>query len=210
MPGPIFPIILPGPGPGVASAITATEGMESLFALAITNYVTDWNNCWRNAAGDTPQQFYSAFDQAGKPPQSGAMYGLACQFYPVIAPFYPQLANMPPCPAGWTITTVNGVATPVQGPATSYGEVVPSSATSGTPISLLFQAFDAAGFQCPGYTGTANVTCSDAAATFPATVTFANGVANFQVTFNTSGPQTVTITDKDNVALTATINVQVN
>ena len=70
-------------------------------------------------------------------------------------------------------------------------------------------AEDAENFVVPGYSGTANLSSSDAGATLPSTVTFQNGHASFQISFATAGLQSVTATDSVNSALTGTASTNV-
>jgi hypothetical protein len=90
-----------------------------------------------------------------------------------------------------------------------YVLVLPSGVTAGTAVTVTMLAQDAENHLLSTYAGTANLTTSDAAATIPASVTFSGGKATFQVTFATTGQQTITATDSASGSPvgTATTNV---
>jgi len=74
---------------------------------------------------------------------------------------------------------------------------LPSSATVGVAQPFTITARDPYGNAATGYTGTIQVTSSDAHATLPAAYTFTTadrGVHNSSVTFQTAGSQAVTVT----------------
>ena len=104
-----------------------------------------------------------------------------------------------------SVTTI--VAAPVV--ASQYSVRLQQRVRSGVPATVQILALDSSGMIVRSYSGTANVTSSDTAATLPATVTFQNGVATFQVTFATAGSQTVTATDSSASSLTATATTNV-
>jgi hypothetical protein len=86
----------------------------------------------------------------------------------------------------------------------------PNNAFAGTATNVTVSAVDASGHVVPSYTGTVTLTSSDAAAVLPATYTFTSadhGVHDFQVTFNTTGADKVTATDKSALTASATTNV---
>ncbi len=90
-------------------------------------------------------------------------------------------------------TTVNPAAV-----ATQLLVVTPEQVTVGVPTNVTVIALDASGHRVPNYTGTVSFTSSDNNATLPANYTFTandEGVHTFQVTFQTTGSQTVTATD---------------
>jgi hypothetical protein len=71
-------------------------------------------------------------------------------------------------------------------------------------VSMTVSAYDQLGNSDTGYSGTVNITSSDANAVFSSPVSFVSGTASFNVTFLTAGSQTITVTDTSNTALTAT------
>jgi len=71
----------------------------------------------------------------------------------------------------------------------------PSPTTSGVMGIITVTAKDASGNTATGYSGTAHLTSSDAAAILPANGTLTNGVGTFTVTLKTPGTQTITATD---------------
>ncbi len=86
---------------------------------------------------------------------------------------------------------------------------LPQGVSIGSPVSVHLLAEDGQNHLLSTYTGTANLTSSDSGATLPATVTFANGQATFQVTFATAGAQTVTATDSANASPIGTASTNV-
>lgn len=86
---------------------------------------------------------------------------------------------------------------------------MPGEVRNGVATGVSLFAVTADGKLVPTYTGTVAVTTSDSAATVPATVTFVGGRALLAATFRTAGPQTLTITDQADAALTATANTVV-
>lgn len=87
------------------------------------------------------------------------------------------------------------------GPATQYQLFVPSSATHGVQTSFFVTALDAYGNTATGYGGTVHFAASDPLAALPADATLL-GTTSFNITFGTSGPQTITATDTVNSLLT--------
>jgi hypothetical protein len=79
--------------------------------------------------------------------------------------------------------------------ASQFVVAMPQNVPNGTPVTVLIKAEDAQNDFVPGYSGTASITSSDSAATFPSTVTFHHGFATLQVTFATPGSQSLTATD---------------
>ena len=72
---------------------------------------------------------------------------------------------------------------------------LPDRVQAGTAVSVQIMARDAQDRDIPTYGGTANVTSNDVSAILPKSVTFSKGEVAFQVTFNSAGMQTVTITN---------------
>ena len=96
-----------------------------------------------------------------------------------------------------SITGVSGsitvsAATPV---ATQFKVAAPSTATSGTAISVVVTAEDANGNTVTGYSGTLHFTSTDTAASLPSNSTLTNGTGTFSVTLNSTGSKTITATD---------------
>ena len=88
------------------------------------------------------------------------------------------------------------------GPAATYSVTLPATSAAGTAVTADIQAFDSMEQVAIGYSGTANLSTSDAQATIPATVSFASGVASASVTFGTVGPQTLTAADATDATIT--------
>ncbi len=94
--------------------------------------------------------------------------------------------------------------------AISYFTIALShSVTVGVPVTVQLVAKDAGGSPLATYSGTANISSSDAAATLPSSVTFVNGRASIQVTFSTSGEQTLTVSDSINATPISTATTSV-
>jgi uncharacterized membrane protein YgcG len=72
---------------------------------------------------------------------------------------------------------------------------LPPAANPGQRLTMAITARDQQGTVLAAYSGTATLSTTDAAATFPATITFANGAATADVTFFTLGAHTVTVAD---------------
>jgi hypothetical protein len=75
---------------------------------------------------------------------------------------------------------------------------LPFTATPTVPLRFTVTAADPYGNVETGYTGTVHFTSSDPAASLPANYTFTTangGMGSFSVAFNTSGTQSVTVTD---------------
>jgi hypothetical protein len=75
--------------------------------------------------------------------------------------------------------------------------VVPDRLTAkvGDTVNFTVTALDYKGNIATSYTDTVHLTSSDGAATIPADGPLASGVATFAVVFNTSGLQSLTVTD---------------
>ncbi len=88
-----------------------------------------------------------------------------------------------------------------------------SPENQGTQFSSSLTAETLGGATNTTYTGTVHFTSSDPAASLPADYTFTSGnagVTSFNATFNTSGTQTITVTDISNGTLTGTESILVN
>ena len=101
-----------------------------------------------------------------------------------------------------TITGASNSITVGSGAATHFQVSAPSTATSGSPVSVTVTALDQFNNTATGYAGSVHFTSTDTLATLPANSTLTNGTGTFPVTFKTPGTQTVTATD----TVTSTIN----
>jgi hypothetical protein len=112
-----------------------------------------------------------------------------------------------------TTSTLTGtVSTTVVAPAVAsqYSISLKSVVQNGSAVTVELYAIDSTGHIVQTYDGTATVTSTDTKATLPTSaVTFKNGVASFQVTFATSGIESLTITDVAKVLPTATASTDV-
>jgi hypothetical protein len=105
-----------------------------------------------------------------------------------------------------TVTSITGTsaATTVNPAPLAAQLLVKTSgqAVTGVATWVMVTALNASGRTMPNYTATIHFTSSDSAATLPADYTFTTsdrGCHKFQVTFNTAGPQTVTVTDTNSI-----------
>jgi hypothetical protein len=106
-------------------------------------------------------------------------------------------------------TTVNAATT-----ATHLGVFVSPNVIAGAPANVSIVALDANNHPVPSYTGTVNFSVSaDATATLPASYTFAasdHGQKTFQLTFDLTGPETITVGGSDGVtSITGTASTNV-
>ena len=109
-----------------------------------------------------------------------------------------------------TLTTTASTTVTAPAVAAQYAITLKSVVQSGTPVTIQLRAIDATGHLVSTYDGTVTVTSTDAKATLPTSaVTFTNGVATFQVTFATTGIESVTVTDSAKVLPAATASTDV-
>ena len=86
------------------------------------------------------------------------------------------------------------------------------TATAGSPQSVTITVTDSFGNAITGYVGTVHFTSTDTHAVLPADYTFTaadQGKHTFQVTFKTTGAQSVSVTDTANSSLNASANISV-
>ena len=87
----------------------------------------------------------------------------------------------------------------------------PSITTTGTAGTFTVQAKDAAGDVITNFTGTVTVTTNDPSASVPVkTYTFTaadQGTKTFDLTFNSAGSRTITVSGENNVSSTQTVTV---
>ena len=91
---------------------------------------------------------------------------------------------------------------------TGFGQ----TASAGTPQSFTVTLADSFGNVATGYVGTVHFTSTDGQAGLPANYTFTaadQGKHTFQVTFKTTGTQSLSVTDTTNSTLKASANVSV-
>ena len=80
----------------------------------------------------------------------------------------------------------------------------PGSAVVGTPVGFSVRALHSGGNPALDYSDNIVFTSSDPKAVLPAPSTLANGSGTFTVTFETAGPQTITVTDSVDSFITGT------
>ncbi len=96
------------------------------------------------------------------------------------------------------------------GPTTTFVASAPATATAGTGFSVSVTAEDGFGNTTPAYTGTVNLTSTDAQVPAPGSHTFTGGDAgaySFPVTLKTAGSRTVTASDGSSTGTTGAIAV---
>ncbi len=117
-------------------------------------------------------------------------------------------------------STINVTAAPPAPVTTQYQLSFAGSATSvvaGTPIGLYITPETASGTATTNYTGTVRFNSSDLAALLPANTTFSvptsstatSEAIRVNVTFNTVGSQTLSVTDTSNEAITSSTSINV-
>jgi hypothetical protein len=101
----------------------------------------------------------------------------------------------------------NVVTFPVAVPGSAVSLVVQPSANTvaeGTPLTYTVTALDYTGAPATTYVGTVAITSSDTAGTLPTSFALVAGTGTFQMTFGTTGLQTVTATDTSTSSITGT------
>ena len=101
-----------------------------------------------------------------------------------------------------TTLTGSGTTTVVSDVAKRFVVAAPSPVTAGTPFTATVTALDQFNNTATGYTGTVQLTSSDAAAVLPPDTPLSAGAGSFQVTLNTPGSQSLRATDAANPGLT--------
>ncbi len=96
--------------------------------------------------------------------------------------------------SGTAFVAITGVAA-VPDVATHFSVSAPGSATAGGAITVTVTALDANNNVATGYMGTVHFASSDPVAFLPSNSTLTGGTGMFSVTLNTSGPQTITVSD---------------
>ena len=94
--------------------------------------------------------------------------------------------------------------------ATHFAVLLPQNVVAGQTLTIEIVALDAQNHIVQNYANTAAVTVTDKLATLsPTTVTFQHGITSLQVTFNTLGSQSLTVTDSATATLTSTVSTNV-
>jgi hypothetical protein len=111
-----------------------------------------------------------------------------------------------------TSSDINGTVSQFVNPgaAASLQVTGPEAVSVGQPFTMTVTALDKFGNQATGYAGTVHFTSTDPAAALPADYTFpagSGGTAVFQVTINTAGTQTITVTDTVNSKIAGNLNL---
>jgi hypothetical protein len=106
---------------------------------------------------------------------------------------------------------LHGVGASTSDPATHLALFAPQNVIAGNQTGLEVVALDASNHIARSYTGTVSFASTGSSGdTLPSKYTFAgsdHGIHIFLVTFNTSGPQTLTATDGGGLTGSATVNV---
>ncbi len=107
--------------------------------------------------------------------------------------------------------TGTSVAISVSALAANHFAVSASAgAVTGNVMSFTVTAKDPFNNTAAGYTGTVHFTSSDAAAVLPGNTTLTRGTGVFSVTLESTGNQTITVTDTSAATITGTSNTIVN
>lgn len=104
------------------------------------------------------------------------------------------------------------VGTPANG-VTHFSISAPATATKGNSFTITVTPLNASNEEVTNYSGTIHFTSSDGAASLPANYTFSagnDGPQTFTVTLNTTGTDSITVTDTSNSSITGTTSVAVS
>jgi hypothetical protein len=177
--------------------------MQAVVVAVKNLSATMQTHLWASPFGATPQNVVDNLNAEGQAAQILGDHDAYINAASDTAPGLP-LAMQP----GWSYATAVGGAVNLMGPASVLVVTGLATVVHGQAVQTTANGNDTDGNVSGSYNGTCAVTCSDAKAVFPATVTFGQGVASFSVTFNTVGPQTLTLTDATN-NLSVTVQVTV-
>ena len=110
-----------------------------------------------------------------------------------------------------TNSLINTAATVIVGaaPATTFHLTTPATATVGDSFDLTITARDAHG-TTTGYAGAVHVASSDPSVMLPPESGLTRGAGTLPVVFETAGPETLTVTDPAEPAVTATTRIMVS
>lgn len=128
-----------------------------------------------------------------------------------------------PAASGVITNTTSGVVSSALGrgnPATATITITPAPAhlvisapsvvTAGTPFNFSVSAVDSNGNLVLNFNDRVHFTASDAKASLPQDITLNGGTGSFAATLKTAGPQSITVTDVSNPAMTVSANITVN
>ncbi len=110
-------------------------------------------------------------------------------------------------------STESGIAVRAAAAKTLAITGLPSTVTAGTAFNITVTAYDPYGNVATGYTGTVSFSSTDAKAVLPANYPFGTsnvGTQNFSVTFETSGTQSITVTDTSTASIAGSASTTVN
>jgi hypothetical protein len=226
-----------GTGGQVATQDILSWSGQFAQAPPVVNHFTVSANPGSITAGGTTQVTVSAFDQYGNlfpsyggtvhftsnDPQVSAGSGLPANYTFTTADMGTHTFAVTLKTAGSdTVTATDTAKASVTGtgsvsvsPGATAGLAltgIPPAVTQGTANSFTVSAVDTFGNTTPGYLGTVKFTSSDGMANLPGNYPFVaadNGTHTFSVTFNTTGPQSITVTDTVNASFTATASTSV-
>jgi N-acetylneuraminic acid mutarotase len=108
-----------------------------------------------------------------------------------------------------SLSGTSGLLTVIPADASYFTVSVPDAATTGTAFNVIVKALDRFGNLATGYNGKVHFTSSALVATLPADATLIGGQGVFNVTLNTPGSHTITVTDSSatNPTITGTSRV---
>ncbi len=206
---------------GTQSAITVTPAAASIFAVAgfpnptIAGVTGSFTVTARDAFGNTATGYTGTIQFTSSDPQAV----LPANYTFVAADNGAHAFSATLKTAGsQSITATDTVTASITGshaaitvtPASASTLALagfPSPTLAGAAGTFTVTARDAFGNAATGYLGTVHFTSTDSKAALPTDYTFVaadKGVHTFNATFKTTGTQTITATDKTNVAITGT------
>ncbi len=117
---------------------------------------------------------------------------------------YTLQATCASCGGGLTSASVTFSVTANTTSGIHFQVQAPTTATAGQQFQFTVTAMDNFGNALSSYPNTVQFTSSDASAVLPAVSGLPNGTYQFSATLNTSGPQTITVTDVTNPSVSGT------
>ena len=93
--------------------------------------------------------------------------------------------------------------------ATQFAIIMPTITVTGAPVTVQLTALDSRNRVVTDYAARVTLSSTDFSVVLPSTITFNQGVAIFQVTFNTFGSQILTATDDSSPPLLLSRGIKV-
>ncbi len=189
-------VLTPATHFSVSVPATATAGVA--FNVRVT--ALDANN--NTAAGYSGTVHFTSSDSGAVLPANATLTNGTATFSATLNTVGNQTVTATDTASG----TLNGTSTAVNVSAatgaTHFVVIATRAATAGSSFNFTVTAQDANNNTDTSYSGTVQITSSDAAAALPANATLVNGSHTFSITLKTAGNQTITATDTVNSSLT--------